>query len=169
MQATVVRRAEEMRRSLHGANFTTPPGPGESAVRLVLLGEICGAAGFGRDRLYLEYALRYDPAVWRDPVSATKKGVASRSYVRGHGSRSSGWGRIKLDVSELTLTLPNRGPRRRRLSAAQHDAPPAAQPDAPHDPAAFITHQPWYTTSSLFLCSPRSPPLPAVSPAWCLA
>lgn len=43
---------------------TSCSGPDASALRLVLLGELVSAAGFTRDRLYLEWQLVFDPEVW---------------------------------------------------------------------------------------------------------
>jgi hypothetical protein len=39
-------------------------GPDASALRVLLLAELVSAAGFERDRLYLEWQLHYDPQLW---------------------------------------------------------------------------------------------------------
>jgi hypothetical protein len=41
-----------------------PPGPDGAALRLVLLAELVSAAGFQRDRLYVEWQLHFDPELW---------------------------------------------------------------------------------------------------------
>jgi hypothetical protein len=40
------------------------PGPDGAALRLVLLAELVSAAGFQRDRLYVEWQLHFDPELW---------------------------------------------------------------------------------------------------------
>jgi hypothetical protein len=40
------------------------PGPDAKALRLLLLAELVSAAGFERDRLYIEWQLHYDPEQW---------------------------------------------------------------------------------------------------------
>lgn len=39
-------------------------GPDANALRLLLLAELVSAAGFERDRLYVEWQLRFDPELW---------------------------------------------------------------------------------------------------------
>lgn len=39
-------------------------GPDAKAMRLLLLAELVSAAGFERDRLYIEWQLHYDPEQW---------------------------------------------------------------------------------------------------------
>jgi len=39
-------------------------GPDANAVRLVLLAELVSAAGFTRDRLYIEWQLHFNPDLW---------------------------------------------------------------------------------------------------------
>lgn len=68
LQASVMLKAEELRRTLHGASFSDSPGPSDEAVRFVLLGEICSVTGFQRDQLYVEYVVRYDPNIWAAEV-----------------------------------------------------------------------------------------------------
>lgn len=46
------------------SSSSPPPGPDGNAVRLVVYGELLSAAGYMRDRLYLEYAITWDPEVW---------------------------------------------------------------------------------------------------------
>lgn len=40
------------------------PGPDGAALRLLLLAELVSAAGFQRDRLYVEWQLHFDPELW---------------------------------------------------------------------------------------------------------
>jgi hypothetical protein len=47
----------------HGV-LAAVPGPGAKATRLLLLAELVSAAGFERDRLYIEWQLHYDPEQW---------------------------------------------------------------------------------------------------------
>ncbi|PNW74559.1 hypothetical protein CHLRE_12g495350v5 [Chlamydomonas reinhardtii] len=67
LERAVVARAEELRRAALKSDFEPPP-PGQ-CVRLLLLGDILAAADFPRDRLYVEYAVRWDPEAW-DLVTA---------------------------------------------------------------------------------------------------
>jgi hypothetical protein len=39
-------------------------GPDRNALRLLLLAELVSAAGFERDRLYIEWQLHFDPEQW---------------------------------------------------------------------------------------------------------
>jgi hypothetical protein len=39
-------------------------GPDSNALRLLLLAELVSAAGFERDRLYIEWQLHFDPEQW---------------------------------------------------------------------------------------------------------
>lgn len=39
-------------------------GPDANALRLLLLAELVSAAGFERDRLYMEWQLHFDPEQW---------------------------------------------------------------------------------------------------------
>eukprot|EP00879_Flechtneria_rotunda_P033491 GHRR01037099.1.p1 GENE.GHRR01037099.1~~GHRR01037099.1.p1 ORF type:complete len:188 (+),score=43.64 GHRR01037099.1:416-979(+) len=49
----------------HSATLSTLcSGPEGGTLRLMLLGELMSAAGFQRDRLYIEWQLRYDPGLW---------------------------------------------------------------------------------------------------------
>lgn len=45
-------------------DFEAAPGPSPDAVRLVLNIEIVAAKAFQRDRLFVEYHLKYDDTVW---------------------------------------------------------------------------------------------------------
>ncbi|WIA30296.1 hypothetical protein OEZ86_000384 [Tetradesmus obliquus] len=57
--------AEEMRRNQSSMmEHSPPPGPDGAALRLLLLAELVSAAGFQRDRLYVEWQLRFDPELW---------------------------------------------------------------------------------------------------------
>lgn len=63
-----------------------PPAAGQ-CVRLLLLGDILAAADFPRDRLYVEYAVRWDPEAW-DLVTAwpqQEPGIVQVSSAHGAG------------------------------------------------------------------------------------
>ncbi|KAJ9518573.1 hypothetical protein QJQ45_018610 [Haematococcus lacustris] len=64
LQRQVAARALELRKLSIGAARFQPPPSDQQSMRLVLLGELLGCADFTRDRLYLEYSLRFDPALW---------------------------------------------------------------------------------------------------------
>ncbi|KAL6765691.1 ciliary basal body-associated, B9 protein-domain-containing protein [Haematococcus lacustris] len=64
LQRQVAARALELRKPSIGAARFQPPPSDQQSMRLVLLGELLGCADFTRDRLYLEYSLRFDPALW---------------------------------------------------------------------------------------------------------
>jgi hypothetical protein len=41
------------------------PGLAPGALRLLLFGELVSGAGFDRDRLYVEWRVTFDPAIWQ--------------------------------------------------------------------------------------------------------
>lgn len=57
-------RAAGLRRMVGAGEFEAPPGPSSDAVRLLLNIEIVAAKAFQRDRLFVEYHLKYDDKVW---------------------------------------------------------------------------------------------------------
>ncbi|GAQ85865.1 B9 domain-containing protein [Klebsormidium nitens] len=57
-------RAAGLRRMVGAGDFEAPPGPSSDAVRLLLNVEIVAAKAFQRDRLFVEYHLKYDDTVW---------------------------------------------------------------------------------------------------------
>eukprot|EP00775_Hariotina_reticulata_P010980 gene10980-11135_t len=64
LAVAVAAQAEEVRRHHHQMEHMGPPGPDANAVRLVLLAELVSAAGFTRDRLYIEWQLHFNPDLW---------------------------------------------------------------------------------------------------------
>ncbi|WIA10234.1 hypothetical protein OEZ85_010434 [Tetradesmus obliquus] len=57
--------AEELQRNQSSMmEHSPPPGPDGAALRLLLLAELVSAAGFQRDRLYVEWQLHFDPELW---------------------------------------------------------------------------------------------------------
>eukprot|EP00878_Enallax_costatus_P019540 GHUV01020615.1.p1 GENE.GHUV01020615.1~~GHUV01020615.1.p1 ORF type:complete len:419 (+),score=117.15 GHUV01020615.1:376-1632(+) len=64
LAVAVAAQAEEIRRQSTRMDHMPPPGPDASAVRLVLMAELVAAAGFQRDRLYIEWQLHFDPELW---------------------------------------------------------------------------------------------------------
>ncbi|KAF8069461.1 MKS1 [Scenedesmus sp. PABB004] len=64
LAGAVAAQAAELRRAGGAMEHMPPPGPDGSAVRLVLMAELVAAAGFTRDRLFLEWQLHYDPDAW---------------------------------------------------------------------------------------------------------
>ena len=59
------------RAGVDGGGFQAPPGPGNDATRLVVLGEFVAGRGFEHNHLYLEYVVDADPEVWKTSAGAS--------------------------------------------------------------------------------------------------
>jgi hypothetical protein len=87
------------------AMWTPPPlspppaaaGPGPEALRLHVNAEIMAAAGFTRDRLYIEYAVAFDPELWalHSPAGAAleEPGLFKVCAGPGRGRAGRRWDR----------------------------------------------------------------------------
>jgi hypothetical protein len=60
-------------------------GPDGAALRLVLLAELVSAAGFQRDRLYVEWQLHFDPELW--VLQHSEQEVVQPGLIQVRGKR----------------------------------------------------------------------------------
>ncbi|KAK9824277.1 hypothetical protein WJX72_009110 [[Myrmecia] bisecta] len=73
LQSAVQKRAHVLHRQ-PAREFMAPPDPTPHALRLLLLAEIVAAKDFERDRLFVDYTVRYDAKIWQPVgVSAGKE------------------------------------------------------------------------------------------------
>ena len=77
-----MRAAEIVRRRRAGPGAFVPP-PADAAERLVVMGEIVSGRGFEHDRLYCEWVLDYDEALWAVEAPADGDGNALEPVVAG--------------------------------------------------------------------------------------